>query len=117
MNQPEATDRNDTWRAQMLADLNSGNTEKATDALLSLTLNDPDRVWVERLLLQQLDPGRDVQIRSLALTCLGHLARIHGTISKELVVPRLDELARDPLLGGIAEDALADIRRFAVDDG
>jgi hypothetical protein len=46
------------------------------------------------------------------VTALGHLARIHGEADLEKVLPLLEELTRDPVIGGRAEDALGDIRMF-----
>jgi hypothetical protein len=110
----EAADQPDeVWRAEMLAEIQSGEVNRVIDGLLRLTLNDPDRGWVEDLLIAHLDKSFDMQIRSLVITCLGHVARIHGAITKERVLPLLRELERDPALGGIAEDALSDIAIFA----
>jgi hypothetical protein len=103
------------WRAEMLDALSSGDVSKSTRALLSLTYNDPDRLWVEGLLLEQLREGNDPQLRSLAITCMGHLGRIHGSVSARLV-KCLEGLLGDSRLGGIAEDAIGDIRHFATVD-
>lgn len=103
------------WRADMLSDLAGEEIYRATRALLSLTYNDPDRVWVERLLIGCLDQDCDPQIRALAVTCMGHVGRIHSSIGHE-VVAKLRELLEDSALGGIAEDALSDIRSFAVEE-
>ena len=106
------TSSDPSWRAQMLTDLESGSIARMTDALLALTLNDPDGPWVEKLLLKCLDGSPEIQMRSLAITCLGHVARIHGTITNPEVVPKLKMLSADQLLGGFAEDALDDIKTF-----
>ncbi|MGW4884117.1 hypothetical protein [Streptomyces murinus] len=98
-------------RLEKLADLASGDLTRATRALLYLTYEDPDRRWLESLLLDQLKEGGDPQLRSLAVTCMGHLGRIHGVIS-DRIVACLEGLLGDPALGGIAEDALGDIRFF-----
>jgi hypothetical protein len=100
------------WRNEMLTDLASGDLPRATQALLSLTYDDQDRVWIEDLLLKQLDKGNDPQLRALAVTCMGHLGRMRGVVSKAIAV-RLEELLDDPDVGGIAEDALGDVKHFA----
>jgi hypothetical protein len=98
----------------MIAAIDGASVEDATDALLSITYHDSDWKWVEGILVAHLDERSHTQIRSLAITCLGHLARIHRTIDSEIVVPRLRGLVHDRELGGVAEDALSDIRRFVA---
>ncbi|MFC4084481.1 hypothetical protein [Amycolatopsis samaneae] len=100
------------WRVEMLEDLASGDAARSTRALLSLTYNDPDRTWVEDLLSAQLQKRNDPQLCALAVTCVGHLGRMHGLVSSRLVT-RLEGLLGDPVVGGIAEDALGDVRHFA----
>jgi hypothetical protein len=100
------------WRAEMLADIRSGDPP-ANPALLELTYDDPDGDWVEPILLEHLAPKHDVRLRLLATTCLGHLARIHGKITRRTVVPALRALLSDPVVGGTAQDALDDIDQFA----
>ncbi|WP_410596684.1 hypothetical protein [Amycolatopsis sp. lyj-23] len=89
-----------------------GNVEEATDALLELTYDEPDRRWLQDFILECLDPGVDEQVRALAVTCAGHVARLDGEVGPALL-GRLHELADDPALAGIVEDALADIDSFA----
>ncbi len=54
----------------------------------------------------------DVEVRGTAVTCLGHLARLHRDLDLPLVLPTLQALRSDPGMGGRAEDALDDIRTF-----
>lgn len=103
----------DATRREKLADLASGDMVRATRALLYLTYEDPDRPWLEHLLLAQLREDNDPQLRSLAVTCMGHVGRMRGAVSRR-TVDRLEGLLSDPELGGIAEDALGDIRFFAT---
>jgi hypothetical protein len=97
----------------MLEDLASDDLARSTQALLSLTYDDPDRLWLEDLLLHEVDEASDPQLRALAVTCMGHLGRIHGEIGARIIT-RLESLLGDAALGGIAEDALGDVRHFAV---
>uniref|UniRef100_UPI00068D94B8 hypothetical protein n=1 Tax=Saccharothrix sp. NRRL B-16314 TaxID=1463825 RepID=UPI00068D94B8 len=106
-------DIDERWRAEMLAAIESDDAGVANPALLELTYDDPDGEWVEPVLLDHLDPKYDLDLRRLAVTCLGHLARIHGKITRSTVVPTLRALLPDPVLGGTAEDALGDIDHFA----
>jgi hypothetical protein len=100
-----------SWRAGLLADIASSDVGRSTRALLSLTYDDPDRIWLEKVLLDCLEREFDPQVRALAVTCMGHVGRIHGAISAN-VVAKLQELLGDPVLGPRAEDALGDIRHF-----
>ena len=89
----------------------SGSPELITDALVRVALNDPDWQWVQGKCLTFLDsPVSDV--RRLAVTCLGHLARIHGELDREKVVRLLNKLRHDDQIGGSVEDALEDIEKF-----
>lgn len=100
-----------TWRAEMLAELSSGDIVRATDALLSLTNHEGNRALMESLLLEVLDGVWDIQVKQLAVICMGHLARIHGSIS-EAVVARLKVLRDDVSFGSRARNALGDVEMF-----
>ncbi|MDH6194105.1 hypothetical protein M2272_000726 [Mycobacterium frederiksbergense] len=102
------------WRATIMSDLEGADITAATRALLALTYDDPDRRGVELVLLRQLSSlGVDQQVRALAVTCMGHIGRLHRAVSPD-VVRRLEELLDDPDLGGQAEDALGDISAFVA---
>jgi len=101
----------ENWRLAMMTDLESSDIELATRALLALAYDDSDRRRVEVVLLDCLSRDADFQIQALAVTCMGHLGRIHRAISVD-VVHRLEGLLEDSALGGRAEDALDDIRAF-----
>jgi hypothetical protein len=96
----------------MMAEVMSGDVARATDALLSLTNHEVDRLWIEVVLLGVIDGDLELQIRQLAVICLGHVARIHGDITKGKVMPKLRALERDPDLGSRAKNALEDIEVF-----
>jgi hypothetical protein len=106
------------WRAEMMAEVVSGNLQRATDALLSLTNHEVDRRWIEDTLLDVIESDLDLQVRQLAVVCLGHVARIHRGIANR-VVSRLQALKSDSDLASRARNALEDIEIFAsskVDD-
>jgi hypothetical protein len=102
----------EVWRAALVSDLDSPDVASSTSALLALTYDDPDRRAVEIILLRLLTPEVDHQLRALAVTCMGHLGRIHHAVSPD-VVHRLKGLLNDPVLCGRADDALDDIGSFA----
>lgn len=98
----ELTDRQAFVRA-----LARGDERAAAHALVGLAVRDPDWRWVQdRCLALIADPASP--LRSLSATCLGHLARIHGTHDAVRVMSALRAMAREKG-GGIAEDALDDI--------
>jgi hypothetical protein len=100
-----------TWRADMLAQVYGGDLGSATDALLSLTNHDPDRCWLEEQLISVIDGSLDLQVRQLAVICLGHLARIHGAISQQ-VREKLILLESVPDFRSRAKNALDDVEIF-----
>ena len=80
-------------------------------ALLRLALHWDDWAYVER---RCLDFARhpDTWVRRNAATALGHLARIHGRLHVERVMPALMTLWADPDVSGWADDALDDVEMF-----
>lgn len=93
------------WHAQ----LRDGGDD-AFRAMLALVHHDPEREQLQRLLLDHVEHPR---LGQLAVTCLGHVARLDGEVLPE-VVPRLRDLLDDPRLGGSAENALEDIGIYEV---
>jgi hypothetical protein len=91
----------------------AGNDEhEICNALVGVAFYDSDWKWVQDQCLRFLDtPDIAIGIRSLAATCLGHLARIHKTIDLNKVIPVLESLLNEPNMG-TAGDALDDIEMF-----
>jgi uncharacterized protein (DUF2336 family) len=100
-----------SWEDAMRA-IASGDGPRIANALVSLALHFPDRQRLEDLFVDLLK-SPDPEVRGCAATCLGHVARIHRAIDAQRVVPALVRLAKDPEVGGRAEDALEDISRFS----
>ncbi|MET9966764.1 hypothetical protein ABZZ80_12825 [Streptomyces sp. NPDC006356] len=103
------------WRDALTVHIRGTDIDRATRALLAFTYDEPEREVIEALLTECLDPAGpavDPQVRALAVTCVGHVARIHGEIGPDLVA-RVRGLLQDPGVGGRAEDALDDIASFA----
>ncbi|WP_123645919.1 hypothetical protein [Lysobacter enzymogenes] len=87
------------------------NPEKICEALLSIAYYDADWRHAQDICIAHLEnPNPD--IRGLAATCLGHIARIHGHLDKDLVLSALNRKLDDPLIKGQVSDALDDIRTF-----
>ena len=94
-------------------ELASGNWEKISMALLRLSLHDSDPKWLEATLLPYLRHDH-YWVRGVAAMCLGHVARLHGTLDLDTVIPAIRELLDDEAreTRGKALDALDDIEIF-----
>jgi len=89
----------------------TGTKEEIAKALVNVVHSDGNPVWLEELCMgfsQHSDP----EIRGLAATCFGHIARLHGKLNRTAVEKRLNELLNDKAVAGRAEDALDDIEMF-----
>jgi hypothetical protein len=91
--------------------LRSGDKQDIQNALLSAAYNDPEWKWVQVQCLA-LTHHNDHNVRWVAATCLGHLARIHRQLDLDLVLQRLTEMKADPLVSAGVNDALDDIRFY-----
>lgn len=89
----------------------SGVPEKLCEALIGLVYHDPDWKWLQDQCLA-LAAHSDVDVAGLAVTSLGHLARIHRKLDLEKVLPVLERYRTDPRIGGRVEDALDDIETY-----
>lgn len=91
--------------------LMSKNVDEVTKTLLDITYNYSDWEWVQDECLK-LTNSPNYDIAGLAITCLGHLARIHQIIDAKKVIPILLNLRNNENLSGRVEDALDDIKMF-----
>lgn len=99
-------------KQKLEAMLRSENTTIATDALLYLCFNIDDPEWIQVKCVEVIEKHRNDDVRGLALTCIGHVARMHKVINKTLVIPVLLEKLKHSRLSGRAQDALDDIDVF-----
>jgi len=95
--------------------LKSEDIEKVTNALLYITFNVDDFDWVQEMCINMVN-HKDEDVSGLAITCLGHIARIHSKISRKKVIPVLEEKAKDSKFTGRVEDAMDDIDIFAAQE-
>src|SRR5688572_19938614 len=98
-------------RAEAERLMSSPEADVVCRALVSAANFDQDWRWVQGWCVRRARDPR-AQVRGCAVTCLGHLARIHGVLDLDTVMPLLEELVADPAIGGRAEDALGDIQMF-----
>lgn len=89
----------------------SRDVKSICEALVSVALNDPDWRWAQNKCLDFLG-NENPDVRGLAATCLGHIARIHRKLDKEKVLIALREHLDDNAISGQIADALDDIDMF-----
>jgi hypothetical protein len=90
--------------AGVRAALDRGELSSALDAMVGSVLHgEGDWKELQDLYLALLD-HEDRQVRLLAATCLGHVARVYGRLDEDLVVPKLRRSG--------SADALDDIQTY-----
>lgn len=87
------------------------NLEEICSTLVRVAFYEPDYEWAQDRCLEFCEHFDD-EVKGVAVTCLGHIARIHRRLDMEKVKPVLDTLMRDPIIAGRAADALSDIEIF-----
>lgn len=89
----------------------SGVSREICYALIRLVYHDPDWKWLQEKCME-MSQVSDLDVAGLAVTCLGHIARIHCTLELERVLPVLKALRARPELAGIVDDAFDDIEMY-----
>lgn len=97
---------------EAMESLASGDPVDVCKALVAIAFHESDWRWAQDRCLELLRSS-DPSISGLAATCLGHIARIHRKIDKDIVLPALQALRADPDIGGRVDDAIDDISMFA----
>nr|WP_218583261.1 hypothetical protein [Pseudomonas atagonensis] len=86
--------------------------KNVVSALISIGLNEIDRIWAQDTCLKYLTSETESIVVS-AITAIGHIARRHGELDCETVLPALESVKRKfPALEGVIEDTLDDIEIF-----
>lgn len=89
------------------------NIDFCSYLLLNLTFHLEYEEWIQSMCTKIILSDRDENLCSLAITCLGHLARIHEKlIKKDEVVDLLYSLKEKNKFLGTIDDALDDINQF-----
>lgn len=93
--------------------INSDEPDTIVKGLLSLALNADDGAFVQDLMVRY-SQHKNENIRGIAILCFGHIARIHGTVNKELIIPLINDALKDEsaFVRGHAHSALDDIELF-----
>ena len=91
--------------------LKSNDASLVAKTLLYITFHHSNDRWVQDICLLLLD-NENADIKGLAITCLGHLARIHKRLDTKKVFAILEDKKDDEALKGRIEDAIEDITLF-----
>lgn len=75
---------NGYMRDELVERVKSDSTSEGARALLELTYGESDTVWLQNFMVKQCHCNPDFEHRMLALTCLGHSARLSGSIADGL---------------------------------
>ncbi|MEF2246496.1 hypothetical protein [Paenibacillus sp. IITD108] len=96
-----------------IQELKLGDDKRIINALLGLAFNEQDWKWVQDICLQ-FSNNSNYKVRGIAILCFGHLARIHGQLETELVLPIVKKALNDSneFVRGHANSALDDIQFF-----
>jgi hypothetical protein len=98
-------------REELLQKFSSGDSDEICDALISMAFYDDDWKWSQDQCLHFLESS-DIDVRGIAATCLGHIARIHESLDRELVENALSRHLKDGKISGQVQAALSDIKMF-----
>ncbi|KRE45524.1 HEAT repeat domain-containing protein [Paenibacillus sp. Soil522] len=97
-----------------IQELKLGDDKRIINALLGLALNEQDWMWVQDICIQ-FSNHSNYNVRGIAILCFGHLARIHGQLETEKVLPIVKKALNDTndFVRGQANSALDDIQFFS----
>ena len=92
--------------------LASGEETNVATALVSIGLNEQDKIWALNTCLKYLESESE-SVAAAAITALGHIARRQGDLDLGAVLPALEKLKEKfPSLEGTVADTLDDIEAF-----
>jgi hypothetical protein len=99
-------------KALLLQRLGDAHPGVICEALVSAAFHESDGRWVQDKCIEMLSHAND-DVRGVAASCLGHVARLHGTVDKMRVVEALAALLTDSSIAGRVQDALDDVEQFS----
>lgn len=102
--------------AELESLLKSDDEQVIIETLMFIVFNIDNPQWIQEKCIALVYSDKSLNVKELAITCIGHVARIHGAIDEKIVIPLLIELTKDQDLSGRARDALDDIEQF-VENG
>ncbi len=109
----ERYSRNVEKNAEILQMVHSDESAIKVNGLLALAHQADDWEFAQDCMVRYSEHP-DEHIRGIAILCFGHIARIHGMLNEELVMPILHKALDDErsFVRGHAESALDDIITF-----
>ena len=99
-------------RDELLEAIEKGDAQELCEAMIATALKVDDRRWLQDEFITLLGHP-NANVRAIAATSLGHVARIHGHLDTARVLPLLEEFRQHQKTWGFAETALEDIEMFA----
>lgn len=99
-------------RGELLAAIDKNEARELCEAMIAAALNVDDWEWLQNQFVELLHHP-DLNVRAIAATSLGHVARVHGHLDVERVRPLLEALRQHHKTRGFADTALEDIEMFA----
>lgn len=89
----------------------NGTAESKCEAAVRAVHSIADYDWLVAEFKSLLkDPN--IEVRGVAATCIGHLARLHDEANKEQLIEILNSVSEDADIQGRVEDAMDDIGIF-----
>lgn len=88
------------------------DTDFCCKLLLKITFDCDNWKWIQDVCIDIINSNREKNICGLAVTCIGHLARIHGKIEKNKVYDFLNQQKENSYINDRIEDAIDDINMF-----
>lgn len=97
----------------------SDNTSDICNMLVGVTYNEPNAKYAYQLICKYLDHP-NIQVMSLAIICIAHIARIHGTVPINPTIELFVNLITGPLsqnkeISGRIGDAVSDFSIYQKD--
>ena len=99
-------------REELLEAVAKDDAQELCEAMIAAAFNVDDWKWLQEEFISLLQHP-NANVRAIAATSLGHVARIHGRLDTARVLPLLEELKQHQKTRGFAETALEDIEMFA----
>jgi hypothetical protein len=88
-----------------------GGPDEISLTLVRLAYHDPDWMWVQDICIS-LSTHHDKWIRQTCVICFSHIARIHGKLERQKVMPVLNRLLHDPEVKGEVEVTIDGLEIF-----
>ena len=101
----------DQARQNLMKTLSNKETSHICQAIVDATHVVSDYEWLVEQLLE-LTKHSDIEVRRVAVTCIGHLARLHRARDKKLLLEILEPLQYQSDIAGRVSDAIDDVNMF-----